>query len=474
MALCLIVLFGTAACSRTVNRYALIEDSLMAGNTQRADQIVEQAEPDYGAESHVLYLMDRGMTLHLTGRYQASTDMLDQAEQEIERLYTRHLRTEAKAFLINDSKLTYEGDPYEQTMINVIKGLNYAVQGNWNEAVVEARRIDHRLNVLGDRVNPKDGYRDDAFARYLSGLFFEIAGDLNNAFIAYRKAYEAYQQARPWARTPVPPSIRTDLLRMSQALHLDQEHEQYRREFGELVWQPYSDTHDLAQVIVVTYNGRAPRKEDRLIDLPVSLDALKLVLLTKLPPRAQSQERRALESVLYGLNGHVVRVAIPVLVPQKTDVLYAEVTAADGAHSVQARTQLVQNFTAVAEKTLADRLPGISVKAVARAAVKYGLADGVRHGARAAGGKDKEARLIGFIVGSLAHALAIASEEADKRSWRTLPDEIQIARLWLPPGSYELRTHSVDHNGRRIGHDSGYAVTLHGGETKLMTERVIP
>ena len=56
-----------------------------------------------------------------------------------------------------------------------------------------------------------------------------------------------------------------------------------------------------------------------------------------------------------------------------------------------------------------------------------------------AAGKDA-GPLVGLIVGSLGKAWAIASEEADKRSWRTLPDEIHIARLWVPPGDYDVRT----------------------------------
>jgi uncharacterized protein len=79
-----------------------------------------------------------------------------------------------------------------------------------------------------------------------------------------------------------------------------------------------------------------------------------------------------------------------------------------------------------------------------------------------------------LIAGGLAHGWAIASEEADKRSWRTLPDEIQIARLWLPPGKYELQVHSTGRNGATVGRRSVQTVTLQAGETKLITERVVP
>ena len=34
-------------------------------------------------------------------------------------------------------------------------------------------------------------------------------------------------------------------------------------------------------MIVISYNGRAPRKEDQFLDVPISLDALQLVLLNR-------------------------------------------------------------------------------------------------------------------------------------------------------------------------------------------------
>jgi uncharacterized protein len=465
-----------SGCVHPSTRYALVEDSLRAGDTLRAVQIIEQSEREYGSESRVLYEMDRGMTLHVAGQYQASNTILDQAEDEVDRLYTRRATTETKAFLTNDSKLPFEGDPYEQTMINVVKALNYAAMGNWTEALVEARRIDHRLNVLTDRTGLKEGYRDDAFARYLSGLLYEISGDLNNAFIAYRKAYELYGTVRSWAHVALPSLLRADLLRMTEALHLAQEHEEYKREFPDVVWRPYEETKELGQIVLVSHNGRSPRKEDRMIDVPVSLDALNLVLISKALGNHQAEAnpgRRAAESALYGLNGHVVRVAIPMLVPQKTPIAYGEVMLTGQAGSFRAHTELMQNFTAVAERSLSDRLAGISVKAVARAVVKYSMAEGVGRGARMAAGKDT-GPLVGLIVGSLAKAWAVASEESDKRTWRTLPDEIQIARLWAPPGEYELRTRYAGRDANHIGHDVVKILTIRSGETKLFSERVLP
>lgn len=466
-----------SACGPTISRYALIDERLRAGDVARADAIMEQAHKEYGAKNQVLYRMDRGMTLHLAGRYDDSTAVLEKADQEVEQLYTRRITTQARAFLYNDTELPFEGAAYEQVMLNVLKALNYAVAGNVQDALVEARRVDHRLNVLADQsADGPDAYRDDALARYLSGVLYEAAGERNDAFIAYRKAHEAYLAAQSWARTPVPPMLRTDLLRITDALHLTDEHAQYRQAFADVSWQPAPDPQQFAQVVVVSYNGRSPRKEDHFLDLPISLDALRLVLLTKaaIGPQSNTREARAAESLFYGLNGRIVRVALPRLIPQKTTIAYAQVSLAGAEGSYNAPSELIQDLSALAAKHFSDQYNALAVKAVARAAIKYAAAEGIARGARAAAGRDTAGQIVALLVGSLAKALAISTEEADKRSWRTLPDEIQIARLWVPPGSYELRIRPIGKSGGPIGHETVHPVTLQSGETKFFTELALP
>jgi hypothetical protein len=461
-----------AGCGPSVNRYLLVEQSLIAGDPVKADTIIAQAENEYGSKNLVLYAMDRGMLLHLAGQYQQSNALLDQAEHEIDRLYTRSIRNETAAFLSNDNVLPYEGDPYEQVMINVAKALNYAAQGLMQEALVEARRIDHRLNVLADRAKDAGGYRADGFARYLTGILYEAAGDLNNAFIAYRNAYEAYLAMQGWARTPVPDLLPSDLLRLTEALHLTTEFEQYRRSFPETTWQPLPEQQQLAQVVLISYNGRAPRKEDLFLDLPISLDALQLVLLNRGVFQFNRQQNRAADSVLYGLNGRVVRVALPRLVPRKTQVPYEQMTLTnDAGYATTVRSVLAQNLTALAERTLSDRMPGITMKALARAATKYTLAEGMTRGAQQAVGRDA-APWVGLAVGLITKGFAVASEEADKRIWETLPDEIHIARSWVTPGRYEVSVRPAG-TGPGQRQDGNRTLDLTGGQTAFVIQRVM-
>lgn len=461
-----------AACGPSINRYALIEQSLAAGDAKQADAIVQQAESSYGSKSRLLYGMDRGMTLQLAGDYQQSSAVLEQAEEEVERLYTRTVRSEAAAFLTNDNALSYEGDPYEHVMINVVKALNYAAQGQLQEALVEARRIDHRLNVLTDKAKEKNGYHEDGFARYLTGILYEATGDVNNAFIAYRKAYDAYEVMRGWARIPVPGQLHADLLRTADALHLTNEFEEYHRLFPDTVWQSATAQRDLAQVVLISYNGRAPRKEDRFLDLPISLDALQLVLLNRGFSQSSRHQNRGVDSVLYGLNGRVVRVALPRLVAQKTQVPSEQlILLGESGRRVTVRSEVGQNISALAERSLSDRLPGITVKALARAAVKFAMAEGATRGAQQAAGKDA-APWVGLVVGLLTKGLAVASEEADKRSWQTLPDEIHIARAWVDPGQYAVSVQLAG-RGADATRESGRTLLLAPGQTVIMIQRVI-
>lgn len=465
-------LLSGAGCGPSINRYALVEQSLLAGDPVRADAVIEQGEKDYGTKSRVLYGMDRGLTLQLAGRYQQSNAVLEQAEEEVERLYSRSVRTETAAFLTNDNALPYEGDAYEHVMINVTKALNYAAQGQMQEALVEARRIDHRLNVLADKVKDFGSYRADGFARYLTGLLYEASGDPNNAFIAYRNAYEAYEAMKGWAKTPVPASLPPDLLRLTEALHLTTEFDEYRRMFPDATWEPSSAQQQLAQVVMISYNGRAPRKEDQFLDLPISLDAVQLVLLNRGLSQSNRDRNRAADSVLYGLNGRVVRVALPRLVPRKTQVASEQMTLTDEAgRTTTVRSSLAQNVTALADRSLSDRLPGITVKALARAAVKFTLAEGVTRGAQQAAGKDA-APWVGLAVGLVTKGLAVASEEADKRSWQTLPDEIHVARAWVAPGRYQV---SIQPAGLSVlpGPDGARTLTMAAGQTVFVVQRVM-
>src|SRR5690606_5625481 len=63
------------------------------------------------------------------------------------------------------------------------------------EALVEAKRINIKLLEFNEKYSEnKNKYSEDAFSQILQGIIYESTGDINNAFIAYRNAYEIYER----------------------------------------------------------------------------------------------------------------------------------------------------------------------------------------------------------------------------------------------------------------------------------------
>jgi hypothetical protein len=62
----------------------------------------------------------------------------------------------------------------------------------------------------------------------------------------------------------------------------------------------------------------------------------------------------------------------------------------------------------------------------------------------------EEGILPGLIVAGIGNLLVITSEQADLRSWRTLPAEILISKLTIPPGSYRFWAERTDNSGSLI------------------------
>ena len=452
-------------CSGPMAHYAKIERSLLAGQPTQAIQIMEAAKGEYGNKSQLLFLLDKGMVLHLAGQYAESNVVLEEAHLLIEDLYTKRLRDEASALLVNEARQPYEGAPHEHVMVNVVKALNYAAQQQWNEALVEARRIDHRLNVLGDKEEGKDTYHEDPFARYLVGLLYEIAGDTNNAYVGYRKAEQIYQEGQGWTRVSLPDVLKSDLIRTATRLGLHEDAKRYQEQYPEAGTQSAlkNDRH-LAQIIILTYHGHGPKKEDLFIDVPISLDALRLVALTKPGLRGSTRRTRGGEALLYGIHGRIARIALPRFTLNKKSQTLDTIQVRGTAARVTTSSQRMYDINAVAEKTLADEYDSLVLRAVARTAMKMAAAEGIAIGARAAAGK-KNRDWVGPLVGGLARVFALATEEADIRSWRTLPGEIQLARIWIEPGGYSVDIDSIEAQSQHL--------QLKKGETRFLLQQKV-
>jgi hypothetical protein len=167
-------------------------------------------------------------------------------------------------------------------------------------------------------------------------------------------------------------------------------------------------------------------------------------------------------------------VALPRLVPQKTQVSVDTVNLIqeENGTRVTLSTELVHNVTAMADKALSERMAGITVKALSRAAAKFATAEAITRGSQQLAGKDA-GPWVGLLVGLLTKGLAVASEEADKRSWQTLPDEIHLARVWIPPGRYQVQS-SAGGSLDPLKPEVMRTLFLEPGQTAVLLQRVMP
>ena len=85
---------------------------------------------------------------------------------------------------------------------------------------------------------------------------------------------------------------------------------------------------------------------------------------------------------------------------------------------------LSADLSGAAIREFNGRAPGILIKAVARAAVKYTVVNAIAD--------DSE---VAQVIGN---AVAALLERADTRSWTLLPSDLHIVRLQLPAGTHQV------------------------------------
>ena len=382
--------------------YAKVESAMHGGDFALAASTVQGAEKDYGTKARLLYLMDRAMTLHLAGDYKASNDAIDEGAKLIDVLYTKSVSAEATSFLVNDMSLPYRGDNYERVMLHVLGMLNYAALGDKDAALVEARRADEKLKAFAQEVGEdKVGYREDALARYVSAVLYEAGSrqELWDAYLDYKKADEAFDLYAKLYATPKPARLKADLQRLAQGLGEQEDLLKWQARDGQQAFVPLSETRkDRAELVVLLYQGLAPAKVSTSLTLPISLaDGTNQYFKMALP-----------------------KAAVMPLPPTKARLMVGTTSTVP--------FELFQDINAIAERDLQDKSLGLTVKATARALIKFQAAREVQKKAREAG---EGAELIAFLGTNL---YELFSEQADIRSWRTLPGRIFVARIALAPG----------------------------------------
>ena len=400
----------------------------------------------------VLFAMEKGRVAQLEGDFTISRSAFEEAiagtksQDEKAVISASGAAAQTGAVLVNDKAIPYRAAGYERTLVHHYQALNYLAAKDLIGAGVEVRQANREQEAARQRhdgeiakakskeqnVSP-DEARDphllkvyagldeiagtvkasfqNAATFYLSAVIWEMLGEANDAYIDYKKAIEIY---------PDHPYLQQDVLRLGRRLGMREDVEGFERRFPEAAKTSLASGAGgvgKARLVVVYEEGLVPQKSELSVPYPLSgADSIGVVALPvyeKAPPPA-------------------VPVAVRV-----------------GGKSV-GQTAPICNVGALAARALAEQMPGILTRQLARSVTK-GVA------AQAAHDSDNGLLELGVLL------FNVISEQADLRSWLTLPAHVHVLSAWGDPG---LSTVTVAAPGG--GALWSGKVTLAAGKTTLL------
>lgn len=195
----------------------------------------------------LLYLMDLGLVYHAAGRYADAIQTFLEAEKLADAKDFTRVSEEVGAVITNDDAKFYGGEDFERILINVYLAIDYTLSAQWDEALVECRKVNHRLDQMIQKGQVP--YERNAFAKYLAAVLFESQGELNSAFVDYRQLYK-------W--NPSLPLLGSSLLRVADRLQASQEFEQYRAAFPDV--KDYKLQKGWGEIVLILEQGKSPVK----------------------------------------------------------------------------------------------------------------------------------------------------------------------------------------------------------------------
>lgn len=405
---------------------------LRAGNVQGALATVHRAKQSgaYKEQDRVMYWMNEGMLLHMLGKYQASTASLQKAERRSDQLFTKSIRKGIKATFTSEASTDYEGQDYEKVMLNVVKAFNFLCANQIEGALVEARKINEKLVYFNSKYRHKNVYNQDAFAHWLMGMLFEIERSYDDARIAYQKSIEIYERdfSRNYGISP-PPYVYEDLMRVARINGDKDLLAQYASKYQSrgATGKSADMLRSHGEIVLFHLNGEGPTKRDYFINCYFR-NAVNWFCDARPGGDFLVQNRIRI------LPGYTtIKIAFPRLMLHPPRVRSLTIRARNNTGvSVTA-----EPISRIALKVFRDQTGRVFKNAVKRAVVKALTQKAAGMAGKAVGGK-KYGSALGLLARLTTSVANQASEEADKRTWTTLPSRIDVARVFATPGVQTL------------------------------------
>ena len=434
----LISVFLLSSCATYYQSNYNFNQEFERGNLDTALENLQARASEANGKKEFLFHVNNGLVLSMMGRYEESNEYFERAFLFGED-YRKNYLYEVASYLTNPTVTTYKGEDHEHLMILYYKALNFLKMKKTDQALVECRRLNIRLQQLSDRYDSEIKYQRDAFVHTLMGIIYEVDKDYNNAFIAYRNALEIYEDDYyKLFQLNAPDQLKQDLVRTAFLSGMTEEFERYKQDFGMNDFEYHSP--EGGELVFFWHNGLSPVKAEWGITFMVTRRdnwiyfanaELGLTFPFRLDNYTDS-DRKGLSSVEF------FRVAFPRYMERPAYFINASLSFQNETLSLQ----LLEDVNKIAFKSLQQRMNLELSKALIRVALKKATEYQVK----------KEDKTWGSVLGMI-NAI---TEKADTRNWQTLPHSIYYARVPLAEGRNVINLHLKTQSQQTTEHQFTY------------------
>jgi hypothetical protein len=219
-------------------------------NGQFAEAITSfKALAEKPSDDQLIYLLDYATALQVAGQFKESNQIYLKADKlaDLQNYYSISRLT--MATLGGEEMTQYKGDSFEIVLINAMLALNYISLNEPDDAMVEVRRLNEKINKI--RLDGRENYEQNPFAHYLMGLLYEMDRKFDDAYIAYDESYKLSDGNQ---------SLGADLLRSAKISKRSDAYNKWKTAFPEIKEDPAWTDKKSGELVILVEQGWGPEK----------------------------------------------------------------------------------------------------------------------------------------------------------------------------------------------------------------------
>jgi hypothetical protein len=406
-------------------------------------------------------MMECGYIYHAAGSYEQSNGILLPAS-DLARIIPVSIGQQAASLFTNETRTNYRGEDFEKVLLRMFLGINFFMLGRYDEARIEFKGVNNELaRIKNDRGESR--YGQNVMAKYLTGLAYEISGDLDKDQEDLEFAYIEYQQVLKLR--PGYEAIKHDILRLAKKLDYQDDLARWKQEFS--VTGAVAADDDRGEVVIIAQTGRCAVKKSR--GKLLEDRAMKAGVVTALA--TGNLAAGVTVGAVMGTIGQVEN-PIPAFVRRPGRIDHCLVRVGDTTF----RAEMLEDVSAAAIANMEALYPLLAQKVAASIVVKAAASVAAGIAAKqisdGAGGKSALGSLLGALAGIGTGVALFAQIKPDLRCWHTLPDRLHLSRIALPQGNHEIVIEFRDATGALIKKKS-HQLTVEKGKKVFINERTL-